>query len=59
MSEINSNTSSLEARTFSKGLVKDISDLYTPDGVWSHARNLNNVNEVNGDIGTVLSLIHI
>ena len=50
---LNGNTSSSEAKSFSKGLAKDVSDLYIPEGMWTHARNATNVTEINGDIGTI------
>jgi hypothetical protein len=50
---LNGKTTSAEGNSFSKGLVKDISDLYIPTGMWTHARNAVNVTEIDGDIGTV------
>ena len=50
---LNGQTSSSEGKSFYKGLAKDVSDLYIPDGMWTHARNATNVNEINGDLGTI------
>ena len=33
------NTSPDQSSIFNKGLIKDFSDLFTPEGSWSHARN--------------------
>jgi hypothetical protein len=50
---LNGNTSSFEAKSFIKGLAKDVSDLYIPEGMWTHARNATNVTEINGALGTI------
>lgn len=46
------DTSSVKTQTFTKGLIKDISDSYFPDDSWGHAVNAVNVT-TDGDIGTL------
>lgn len=45
-------TSTATTSTFNKGMVKDFDPTFTPDGSWSHARNVvNNSNQ--GDLGII------
>jgi len=46
------DTSSATTNSFYKGLNKDYSDLFSPEDVWYHARNLVN-NSISGDLGVV------
>jgi hypothetical protein len=46
------DTSSATTNTFNKGMIKDYDPTFTPEGTWSHARNLVN-NSVSGDLGIV------
>jgi hypothetical protein len=46
------NTTSVNTRTFSKGMVKDLNDTYTGEGTWTHARNAVN-NSEHGDVGVI------
>ena len=46
------NNTSVNTRTFSKGMVKDLNDTYTGEGTWTHARNAVNNSEY-GDVGVL------
>jgi hypothetical protein len=45
-------TSSATTNSFNKGMVKDMSESFMPEGTWYHARNLVN-NSSQGDLGVV------
>ena len=49
---ISAETSTATTATFNKGLNKDVSDSFIPEGTWYHARNLVN-NSDSGDLGVV------
>lgn len=46
------NTSSVKTNTFNKGMVKDYSDMYLPEGAYTHAINAIN-NTHYGELGTI------
>lgn len=46
------NTSSIETRSFNKGMVKDLNEGLMGEGMYLHARNANN-NSRSGDIGVI------
>lgn len=52
MPENYQNTGSATTNSFNKGMVKDFDSAYTPEGIWTHARNaVNNTNF--GQIGVI------
>ncbi len=46
------NTSSIDTRTFTKGMVKDMNSSFQAKEAWSHARNAAN-NSVDGDVAVI------
>lgn len=52
MSDNFSNSSTGKTNTFSKGMVKDVTDIYLPEGVWSNAINAIN-NAHYGETGSI------
>lgn len=46
------STSSIETNSFTKGMIKDITESLTPKTNWSHARNAAN-NSTDGDVGII------
>ena len=46
------NTSSIDTRTFTKGMVKDLNASFQAKEAWSHARNAAN-NSVDGDVAVI------
>lgn len=46
------NTSSIDTRTFTKGMVKDVNSSFQSKDSWSHARNAAN-NSVDGDVAVI------
>lgn len=52
MSDNFSNTSTAKTNTFAKGMVKDVTDIYVPEGVWSNAINAIN-NAHYGETGSI------
>ena len=46
------DTNIVKTNTFNKGMNKDVTDIFMPEGVWTHARNLIN-NAHYGELGSV------
>ena len=46
------NTSSQSNQSFNKGLVKDLEEVFTSPGIWTHARNAVNNSKI-GDLGVL------
>ena len=46
------NTSSQVNQSFNKGLVKDLEEVFTSPGIWTHARNAVNNSKI-GDLGVL------
>ena len=52
MAENFQNTTSNTTNVFNKGMIKDFDTAYTPEGVWTHARNAVN-NTESGQLGVI------
>ena len=48
----NQNTSAVKTNSFTSGMVKDVSDMYIKEGLWTHARNVIN-NTHQGESGVI------
>lgn len=48
----NQSSSTVETNTFVKGMIKDVADIFIPEGVWTNAINAIN-NTHNGEQGTI------
>lgn len=46
------DVNSIKTNAFTKGMVKDVSDMYLPEGIWTHAVNAVNNSHL-GEVGTI------